>query len=75
MSAVADKPSAARAALAGLALDAIRGGLEAQKLVASIRTGVAAPDLLLQAVRATFATGNAAICEGFCREIQKRLEV
>lgn len=66
--------ASSNATLAALALDAIRGGQEAQRLIHRIRQGVAGPDDLLSTMREVFATGNAGQCEGFAREVQKQLE-
>lgn len=66
--------ASSNATLATLALDAIRGGQDAQHLMHRIRQGVAGPDDLLAAMGETLSSGSAGRCEGFARELQKQLE-
>jgi len=67
-------PVPRRDSFADQALEAIRGGTAAQKLVYRLRHEIAGTDELLEAVRGALATGGPAYAEGFCRELQKRLE-
>jgi len=60
--------------LATVALESIRGGTEAQRLVSRLRHEISATDTLLLAARETLANGSDAFCQGFFRELQKRME-
>lgn len=62
------------AELADAAMATIRGGLDAQRLVAVIREGCAPVDALHEGLQLVQATGDEDRLRGFCRELQKALE-
>jgi hypothetical protein len=59
------------AAMADEVMEVVRGVTVAQKLIFDVRSGHAAPDALLEAVR---AAGDGHGLRGLCRELQKALE-
>lgn len=60
--------------LADVAMSAIKGGQDAQRIAFTLRDGTAPADALLDALKAVEAIGDAERLRGFMREIQKRLE-
>ncbi len=72
--AAAPEVSAWTASLSTAALSTIRGGRDAQRLVATIREGCAPADALLEGLRAIAATEDDDRLRGACRGLQKALE-
>ena len=62
------------ASTADAVMGAVRGTLDAQKLVFDLRQGCVPANALHDAVRAVGATGDAERMRAFCRHLQKQLE-
>lgn len=60
--------------LADRVMGNIRGGTDAQRLLQTLRGGLAPADALHEALQAELATGDAERLRGFARTIQKVLE-
>ncbi len=61
-------------ALADIVMSSIRGGQNAQRLVATVRDGLAPADALLDGLQQVLATDDPVRLQGFMRGLQKALE-
>lgn len=60
--------------LAGIALSVVAGQRDAERLLLTLREGVAPPDLLAAALMQVQAQGDPEMQRAWCRRLQKALE-